>query len=77
MEKSAILKNLDDLSKNPMFILSLTSRELFHSNFWAWILRQYPKVFTKAFYEGYDNKSEVKIRRDIARNWGGIYNNRK
>lgn len=64
MNKNAILKNLDDMSKNPMFILSLTSRELFHTNFWAWILRKYPLIFTKAFYAGYDNKTEVKIRRE-------------
>ncbi len=64
MEKSTILKNLDDLSKNPMFILSLTSKELFHSNFWAWILRQYPQVFTRAFYKDYDGKASVKIARE-------------
>jgi len=64
MNKSAILKNLDDLSKNPMFMLSLTSRELFHSNFWAWILRQYPQIFTKVFYEEYDGKADVKINRE-------------
>lgn len=64
MNKPAILKNLDDLSKNSMFMLSLTSKELFHSNFWAWILRQYPKIFIKAFYPEYDGKADVKIRRE-------------
>lgn len=64
MNKNAILKNLNDLSSNPMFMLSMTSRELFHSNFWAWILKQYPKVFTQVFYEEYDGKSDIKIHRE-------------
>lgn len=64
MNKSAILKNVDDLSKNPIFMMSLTARELFHSNFWAWMLRKYPHIFTKAFYEKYNGKSDVKIYRE-------------
>ena len=41
MNKEKLLKIINNLSNNAMFAISLTSRELFHSNFWAWILRKY------------------------------------
>ena len=64
MNKNAILKNIEELSNNAMFSLSLTSRELFHSNFWAWLLRKYPKIFTSVFYQNYDSKSNVEVLRE-------------
>jgi hypothetical protein len=36
---------LIELNKNPMFHLSLGSKELFHSNFWAFLWDQNPKAF--------------------------------
>ena len=46
------LKNIiKDLSNNVMFSLSLTSKELFHSNLWAWLGRKYPKMFTEIFLD--------------------------
>lgn len=46
------LKNIiNDLSNNVMFSLSLTSKELFHSNLWAWLGRKYPKMFTEIFLD--------------------------
>lgn len=55
------LKNLSD---NMMFRLSLTSKELFHSNFWAWLLEEYPDS-TKVFYNDYSNGDTVsKILRE-------------
>ena len=35
--KNNIIETLDNLQKNAIFRLSLTSKELFHSNFLAWI----------------------------------------
>ncbi len=64
MDKNAILKNIKELDNNAIFSLSLTSRELFHSNFWAWLLRKYPKIFTSVFYPNYDGKSSVKVLRE-------------
>ena len=46
------LKNIiEDLSNNVMFSLSLSSKELFHSNLWAWLGRKYPKMFTEIFLD--------------------------
>lgn len=64
MNKNEILKSINDLSNNTMFALSLTSRELFHSNFWAWLIRKYPQVFTKVFYSDYNGIDEVEVLRE-------------
>ena len=34
-------KVLEPLSENILFSL----KELFHSNFWAWLMRKYPQIF--------------------------------
>lgn len=31
---------IEDLKKNPIFAMSLSSKELFHSNFWAWLFER-------------------------------------
>ena len=64
MNKNAILKNIEELSNDAMFSLSLTSRELFHTNFWAWLLRKYRRIFTSVFYPNYDGKSNVEVLRE-------------
>ena len=46
---------INDLSENVMFRLSLGSKELFHSNFWAWLLEEYGNKATKIFQENCDN----------------------
>ena len=42
---------LEDLKKSPMFNLSLSSKELFHSNFLAWVMEAYPKKMASCFSE--------------------------
>lgn len=64
MNKNKILKIIDELSNNAMFAMSLTSKELFHSNIWAWILRKYPKVFTPVFYPEYNKKDKIEVLRE-------------
>ena len=48
-----------DLQNNPMFACSLASRELFHSNIWAWLIRKYPKTFTYLFIDEYNQQDEI------------------
>ncbi|MDD3149353.1 MAG: PD-(D/E)XK nuclease family protein [Candidatus Gastranaerophilales bacterium] len=64
MKTELLVETLDRLSKNSMFRLSLTSKELFHSNFWAWMVNKYPKETTKVFYDAYDGKSPVRVFRE-------------
>ena len=64
MNKNKILKIIDELSNNAMFAMSLTSKELFHSNIWAWMLRKYPKVFTPVFYPEYNKKDKIEVLRE-------------
>jgi len=44
-------KWIDKLKKSPIFNMSLSSKELFHSNFIAWILEEYPKYMGEFFSE--------------------------
>ena len=64
MNKYKILKSIDELSTNTMFNLSLTSKELFHSNFWSWLIRKYPTIFACIFdLQNYEN-SKIEIFRE-------------
>ena len=64
------LKNIiKDLSNNVMFSLSLTSKELFHSNLWAWLGRKYPKMFTEIFL---DEKVELDENSIILREYNNF-----
>lgn len=39
---------IDSIKNNPLFVMSLHSKELFHSNFWAWLFErnhEYVKIF--------------------------------
>ena len=56
---------LDKLSKNRVFRLSLTSQELFHSNFWGWLLDDDErwKNYSGLFDENLPNLPKPKILR--------------
>lgn len=48
---------VDSLKNDPIFIMSLSSKELFHSNFWAWLFERnaaYAKIFFPKL-EAYDS----------------------
>ena len=64
MNKHKILKVINDLSNNAMFAISLTSKELFHTNLWAWMLRKYPQVFTPVFYPEYNGQDKIEVLRE-------------
>ena len=51
IEEKNLSNLICDLSKNGMFRLSLGSKELFHSNFWAWLLEEYGFNAAKIFQE--------------------------
>ena len=51
MDNENLKTIIKDLSNNVMFSLSLSSKELFHSNLWAWLGRKYPKMFTEIFLD--------------------------
>ena len=52
-------KNFKDeigyLKNSPIYAMSLGSKELFHSNFWAWLMRK-DKGFVKVFFNKIDDK---------------------
>lgn len=64
MNKDKILKNIDSLSNNAMFNISLTSKELFHTNFWTWLLRKYPNIFACAFDLEHETNCKFEISRE-------------
>lgn len=64
---------IDDLSKNVMFRLSLTSKELFHSNFLAWVFEKYPSECSKIFNisELEDKSTKIIREENIGKNQNG------
>ncbi len=44
-----IRATVDSLKGNPIFVLSESSKELYHSNFLAWLLGRFPKDFCSLF----------------------------
>ena len=65
MEDTMIDKQVEELKNNPIFSMSLSSKELFHSNFWAWLFahnehgREYLEIFFKHFPD-----SDFKVERE-------------
>ena len=43
-------EDIKELEKSPIYAMSLGSNELFHSNFWEWLIKQNPE-FAKVFFE--------------------------
>lgn len=58
-----VIDILEKLQDNAMYRLSMSSRELFHSNFWAWLIDKDNK-FTSVFYDEYDNDIDVEVLRE-------------
>lgn len=57
MEEENLEGILKTLKKSPMFNLSLSDKELFHSNMLAWIFERYPVFFRSLF----DIKEEIEL----------------
>ena len=51
------------LQKSPIYAMSLGSKELFHSNFWAWLMEQ-DERFIELFFNEDNNKELVGIGRE-------------
>ncbi len=43
------MNTIDYLKKSPIYAMSLGSKELFHSNFWEWLIKRY-RCFAKVFF---------------------------
>lgn len=53
-----------DLKASPMFQLSLSSRELFHSNFIAWLIDKYPACIGEIFPTRFAVFNELSVQRE-------------
>ncbi|MDI7181214.1 nuclease [Leptospira santarosai] len=58
-----ISEYIKKLSHSPLYNSSLSSKELFHSNFFAWLLGEYPKLVFPVL-TGEELKSELKCLRE-------------
>ena len=63
MIKEEISRKIEDLKKSPIYAMSLCSKELFHSNFWAWLMEQ-DERFIEIFFENDNNKELERISRE-------------
>ena len=66
MENSQIfIENINKLRKSPVFSMSLGSKELFHSNFWAYLMEQEEcKSLIGFFFKDINDYSDAKIERE-------------
>lgn len=55
-------KGIDEIKKSPIFNMSLSSKELFHSNFIGWILDTYTEDLTVFFKEKLEIKNNNSIK---------------
>lgn len=60
MEIESIFINL---KKSPIFAISLSSKELFHSNFWAWLI-EYKNEFAKVFFQDIQSENLI-VQREV------------
>lgn len=54
---------IKELKKNPILYMSLGSKELFHSNFWAWLIET-EKKFAKIFFNDIDLENIACVGRE-------------
>jgi len=64
-----IAKNIENLKNNPLFQMSLGSKELFHSNILAWLMETNIKIAEKIFHDwkiiySKQNLIDIKIERE-------------
>ena len=52
----------NNIKDNPLYIMSLASNELFHSNFWDWLLRR-DKKYIKVFFSD-EITSDYEVKRE-------------
>lgn len=75
--KMGIDERIWNLEESPIYAMSLGSKELFHSNFWAWLMKTDSK-FISIFFEGITEckaiKREEKNRDITIHTNDGIYN---
>lgn len=61
------LENIMSIEKLPIFRMSLSSKELFHSNFIAWVMEEYPEIMGKFFCEILEIENEIKSIENVKR----------
>ncbi len=71
-QKSALLASLKLLISSPIFNLSLSSKELFHSNFLYWLANTYPEKFGNLFSSLINLQSDKPTIDNIKREKGNI-----
>ena len=63
MTNEEILEKIKELHQSPIYAMSLCSKELFHSNFWAWLMEQ-DEAFIEIFFTNEGNKELSGIGRE-------------
>lgn len=53
-----------ELKSSPIYAMSLGSHELFHSNFWAWMMDEYRKSIKSVFGIDVDYDKKINIKRE-------------
>lgn len=62
--KNDVNKTIEDLKQDPIFNMSLSSKELFHSNFWAWLFER-DKEYAEIFFPEIGDYNRKKVEREV------------
>src|SRR5690554_3226488 len=71
-QRNNLLEVLEALEKSPIFHFSLSSKELFHSNFLYWLADAYPKQFGKIILPLLGLNKDCTTIKNIKREKGNI-----
>lgn len=52
-----------ELENSPIYVMSLGSKELFHSNLWAWLIKDNPE-YVNAFFDDIDVDQVIDVKRE-------------
>lgn len=56
-------QSFKSLKQSPIFAISLSSKELFHSNFWAWLIEYNPE-YSRVFFDDIDFNNKLCVKRE-------------
>ena len=63
IDRKSIEEKIKELHQSAIYAMSLGSKELFHSNFWAWLMEQ-DESFVEVFFNDESGKKHMKIGRE-------------
>jgi hypothetical protein len=71
-EEPSLAQIIEALKASPLFSLSLSSKELFHSNFLAWLCETYPVIVGRLLSECLTRRPTTAVVVKALREWKNL-----